>query len=100
MLTRVPLLSAWPTVRGGWWLVYTRTFWWFNPLLVFGYEHPLVMDDLWKLARQDESAHFVAAFRRAWDSQAASLYAPPPPSTFSSIPCHFGRGTHIAVNQI
>lgn len=53
------------------------TFWWFNPLLFFGYEHPLVMDDLWKLARQDESAHFVAAFRRAWDSQAASLHSLP-----------------------
>ncbi len=84
----------------GWWLVHTSMFWWFHLFLVFRYEHLLVMDNLGKLTHQDKLAHFVATFCHAWDSQATSLCTPPPPNTFSSIPCLFGHGTHIAINQI
>lgn len=45
------------------------TFWWFDDLLYFGFDHALAMEDLHELCKQDQSPVIAAAYEAAWDKQ-------------------------------
>jgi hypothetical protein len=45
------------------------TFWWFDDLLYFGFDHALVMEDLHELSAQDQSPVIAAAYEAAWEKQ-------------------------------
>lgn len=46
---------------------YFISFCWFNKIAKKGYQKPLVMDDLWLLAKQDKSETNVKKFEKVWE---------------------------------
>ena len=45
------------------------TFWWLNPLLSTGYEHPLRHEELWNLDPYDSARSCARTFHTQWSSQ-------------------------------
>ncbi|CDH53089.1 multidrug resistance-associated protein 1 [Lichtheimia corymbifera JMRC:FSU:9682] len=52
------------------------TFSWMTPLMRLGYQKPLIMDDLWNLKEDDQSAVIGDIFQKAWDREAKKTKNP------------------------
>ncbi|KAF9947639.1 hypothetical protein BGZ70_002580, partial [Mortierella alpina] len=68
------------------------SFHWVTDLMRRGYAHPLTMDDLWELRKDDRSKTVSDSFKEAWDTEVKKGS----PSLVKALASAFGRPFYIA----
>ncbi|CAO3563902.1 unnamed protein product [Mortierella alpina] len=68
------------------------SFHWVTNLMRRGYEHPLTMDDLWELRKDDRSKTVSDLFKEAWDVEVKKGS----PSLVKALASAFGRPFYVA----